>query len=103
VTNVITVNVAGASPPLTASATVFHAVRVTRFRVNWNTCPPLNKDEALDMVLAAGQSVRVGTVDCGTDAPVVPPVNCSVTSSVDTSVGGIDDDATWTFDVPSCS
>jgi hypothetical protein len=102
VTNVITVNVAGASPPLTASGTVFHAVRVTRFRVNWNTCPPLNKDEALDIVLGAGQSMRVGTVDCGTNAPVVPPVSCSVTSSVDTSVGGIDDDATWTFDVPSC-
>jgi hypothetical protein len=102
VTNTITVNVVGAQPPLAASATVVHAVRVTAFRVTWNSCPPLNKNEAINLLLTGGQQVQAGTVDCG----VTPPGNftaiCSVTASVDTSVVTLADDATWNFDVGAC-
>jgi hypothetical protein len=102
VTNVITATLVGSQPEVSASATVFHAAQVTAFRVVWNSCPPLNKDEARSVTLSAGQSIQVGTVDCGTTNPGGFVQTCSVTASVDTTVGGIDDDATWQFNIFSC-
>jgi hypothetical protein len=102
VTNTISVNVAGAQPPLGASATVAHAVRVTAFRVVWNSCPPLNKFEAVDFVLTGGQQAQAGTADCGVSPPGNFTAICSVTASVDTSVVSLSDDATWNFDVGAC-
>jgi len=101
VTNLIGVGVPGANPPITASATVYHAVRITGFRVTWTDCPPLNKDESRDVVLTAGQTVTVGTVNCGVRDPGGFSATCSVTASIDTSVGGLDPEAIWSFNVPS--
>ena len=39
--------------------------QVNEFVVTWLSCPPLNKDQALSLPLGAGQSVPVGTDDCG--------------------------------------
>jgi hypothetical protein len=102
VTNVITVDIVGASKPLSASATVLHAVKVTRFKVTWADCPPLNKNETLNSTLAAGQSVKAGTVDCGVNDPNGFIAACSVTVNVTTSAGVLSSDATWTFNVSSC-
>jgi hypothetical protein len=102
VTNVISATVNGVGTPLTASRTVFHAVKVTRFKVTWTDCPPLNKNESLNITLGAGQNPKVGTVDCGVTGPDGFIATCSVTVAVTTSVGTLSDDSTWTFDVDSC-
>jgi len=96
------VNVTGAGTPLSASATVFHAVKVTRYKVTWTDCPPLNKDENPNVIVGAGQSPKVGTVDCGVNDSGGFEATCSVTVAVSTSVGGLSSDATWTFSVSSC-
>ena len=49
--------------------------RSPRFKVEWLSCPPLNKNEPLSFELGAGQSVSVGTVSSN---------------------------STWTFDVKPC-
>ena len=67
--------------------------------MTWNTCPPLNKNEFVDGVLAAGQFFQVGTVDCGVTDPGGFINSCSVTASVDTSAGTVEDNATWSFNV----
>lgn len=55
----------------------------------------------IDIVLGAGQSATVGTVDCGCrNSPSGCNGSCGVRAAVATSVGPIQGDATWTFSVP---
>jgi hypothetical protein len=99
-TNTIAVTVTDGPRQASAAVTVLHAVQINSFVVNWLSCPPLNKNQALSTVLGAGQTVTVGTVDCGCNgSPSGCHASCSVSASVGTSVGTIQDSATWTFNV----
>jgi len=62
--NEITASVVGVPTSLDA-VVVFNTILVDQFKVEWLSCPPLNKDEPLSFELGAGQSVSVGTVSCG--------------------------------------
>jgi hypothetical protein len=100
VSNTIGVTVSDGPRTGSASATVAHAVQVTQFIVTWTSCAPLDKNEAVGVTLAAGQSQAVGTVECGCKhAPGGCHASCGVRASVDTSIGGKIANATWTFNV----
>ena len=102
VTNVITATINGPSASLNVdSVVVYHTVQVTEFVVTWLSCPPLNKDQALSLPLGAGQSVPVGTVDCGVTSGSFCST-CSVRASVSTSVGSLASTSTWVFNVGNC-
>lgn len=99
VRNVIGAKVVGDdAAPTTVSVT--HGVLVSRFEVTWNTCPPLNKNEGRSVGIG-DVSLEVGTVDCGVQPPGGFTATCSVTTSVDTSVGTLSVESTWSFDVPT--
>ncbi len=102
VTNLITVDVSGAGAPLSGSVTVFHGVRVSRYKVTWTDCPPLNKDQNPGVVIGAGQSANVGTVDCGVTGADGFTATCSVKVDVTTTAGALSANSVWTFAVSSC-
>ena len=101
VTNVITATISGPSLSVDSSVVVYHTVQVNEFVVTWLSCPPLNKDQALSTPLGAGQSVPVGTVDCGVTSGSFCST-CSVRASVSTSVGSLASTSTWVFKVGNC-
>jgi len=100
--NEITATVVGVPTSLDA-VVVFNTVLVDHFTVEWLSCPPLNKDEPLSFELGAGQSVSVGTVQCGVDLGKGFCATCSVRASARTSLGTASHDATWTFNVQPCA
>jgi len=70
--------------------------------VNWLSCPPLNKNQVLNTAVGPNPTVAVGTVDCGCTSASGCNMTCAVRASVATSVGTVQSDATWTFNVASC-
>jgi hypothetical protein len=99
-TNTIAVTVTDGPRQASAAVTVLHAVQLNSFVVTWLSCPPLNKNQTLGTVLGAGQTVTVGTVDCGCNgSPSGCHASCEVRAVVGTSVGPTQDNATWTFNV----
>lgn len=99
-TNTIAVTVTDGPRQASAAVTVVHAVQLNSFVVNWLSCPPLNKNQAISTVVGPGQTATAGTVDCGCQgSPSGCHASCSVSASVGTSVGTIQDGATWTFNV----
>jgi hypothetical protein len=103
VQNTIEVTVTDGARQASAAVVVFHAVRITSFVVNWLSCPPLNKNLAMSSVVNASQTVTAGTVDCGCkNSPGGCHATCTVQASVGTSVGTVQNEATWTFNVASC-
>ena len=100
VTNTIAVTVTDGPRQASAAVTVLHAVQLNSFTVTWLSCDPLNKNQALGTVLGAGQTVTVGTVDCGCKGSSNGcQASCEVRAAVGTSVGTVQDNATWTFNV----
>ena len=80
---------------------VFNTVLVDQFRVEWLSCPPINKNEPLSFELGAGQSVSVGTVSCGVQSGGFCQT-CSVRASARTSLGTVSSNSTWAFNVKPC-
>jgi hypothetical protein len=87
-----------------ASITVRHAVKLTNFNVNWGNCPGGSPDQPINTILEAGQSLSVGTVDCGvfsrTD-PVFSIGSCFPIVTIGTSLSSLQETKTWTFATPS--
>jgi hypothetical protein len=101
VTNVVTVTVTDGTRQGSASATVFHAVRLNTFQGEWQGCVGDNPNVSLGATLGGGgQPVSVGQLTCGcTQAPLGCHVACAVKATVGTSVGTKESTATWTLDV----
>ena len=87
------------NPAPSSGVAVVHAARVTRFVVNWTSCPPLNKNEGRSSELTGGGFLTIGTVECGHIGHEEAHANCGVTASVQTSVGAVSKPAVWTFDI----
>lgn len=100
-TNTIAVTVTDGTRQASAAVTVSFAVQLTNFTVTWAPgCVPLNKNQPLNITLGPNQTVTVGTVDCGCKGSQNCRFSCGVRTTVGTSVGTIQDDSTWTFNVP---
>jgi len=120
VANVITATVIPPAPPAgapattsgleevasTASVTVFHAVLLNGFAVNWGGCLggarvdlPLNKT-----ITGGANLVPVGQVDCGFKDNTEPiNTTCFPVVTVQTSeLGSLQLTATWNINVPAC-
>lgn len=102
VQNTIEVTVTDGSRQASAAVTVFHAVLLNSFVVNWLDCRPLDKNQARSSAIGPGQTAAVGTVDCGCTAKDGCHGACTVRARVGTSVGPAESTATWTFNVGSC-
>jgi hypothetical protein len=87
-----------------ASITVRHAVKLTNFNVNWGGCPGGSPDQPVNTILEAGQSLPVGTVDCGvfsrTD-PVFSIGSCFPIVTIGTSLSSLQSTQVWDFATPS--
>ncbi len=99
--NEITASVVGVPTSLDA-VVVFTPVLVAQFKVEWLSCPPLNKNEPRSFELGAGQSVSVGTVSCGIPSGSGFCQTCTVRASARTSLGTVSSVATWVFNVQPC-
>jgi hypothetical protein len=87
-----------------ASITVRHAVKLTNFNVNWGGCPGGSPDQPVNTVLEAGQSLPVGTVDCGVfsrDDPVFSIGSCFPIVTIGTSLSSLQSTQVWDFATPS--